>query len=64
MLTPIEKSPLPENVPRGGSNRDAVDSEPKHYQLSYSGPLKVIINFKEEMCIPLKPIPKEDTLRR
>ena len=38
MLTPREKSPLPENVPRGGSNPDAVDSEPKHYQLSYSDP--------------------------
>ena len=38
MLTPREKSPLPENVPRGGSNMDAVDSEPKHCQLSYSGP--------------------------
>ena len=39
MLTPREKSPLPENVPRGVSNPRLCDSEPKHYQLSYSGPL-------------------------
>ena len=37
LTTPREKSPLPGNVPKGGS-RDTVDSEPKHYQLSYSGP--------------------------
>ena len=39
MLTPREKSPLPENVPRGVSNPRHFGSEPKHYQLSYSGPL-------------------------
>ena len=39
MLTPREKCPLPENVPRGVSNPRHFDSEPKHYQLSYSGPL-------------------------
>ena len=39
MLTPREKSPLPENVPRGVSNPRHCGSEPKHYQLSYSGPL-------------------------
>ena len=33
MLTPREKSPLPEE----DRTRDAADSEPKHYQLSYSG---------------------------
>ena len=38
MLTPREKSPLPENVPRGVSNPRHCGSEPKHYQLSYSGP--------------------------
>ena len=38
MLTPREKSPLPENVPRGVSNPRHFGSEPKHYQLSYSGP--------------------------
>ena len=32
MLTPREKSPLPENFPRGGSNPCRLDSEPKHYQ--------------------------------
>ena len=40
MLTPREKSPLPENVPRGGSNPRHFGSEPKHYQLSYSGPAR------------------------
>ena len=38
MLTPREKSSLPENVPRGVSNPQHCGSEPKHYQLSYSGP--------------------------
>ena len=36
MLTPREKSPLPENFPRGGSN--AVDSKPKHYQWAIPAP--------------------------
>ena len=30
---------LRENVPRGVSNPRHCGSEPKHYQLSYSGPL-------------------------
>ena len=38
MLTPREKSPLPKMCPEEDRTRDAVDSEPKHYQLSYSGP--------------------------
>ena len=48
MLTPREKSPLPENFPRGGLNRkispeedrtrDAVDSEPKHFQRAIPAP--------------------------
>ena len=38
MLTPGEKSPLPEYVPRGVSNPQHFGGEPKHYQLSYSGP--------------------------
>ena len=38
MLTPMEKSPLPENVPRGVSNPRHFGSEPMHYQLSYSSP--------------------------
>ena len=39
MLTPREKSPLPKKSPEEDRTRDAVDSEPKHYQLSYSGPV-------------------------
>ena len=39
MLTPREKSPLPKMSPQEDRTRDAVDSEPKHYQLSYSGPI-------------------------
>ena len=38
MLTPREKSPLPKMSPEEDRTRDAVDSEPKHYQLSYSSP--------------------------
>ena len=38
MLTPREKSPLPKVSPEEDQTRDAVDSESKHYQLSYSGP--------------------------
>ena len=38
MLTPREKSPLPKMSPEEDRTRNAVDSEPKHYQLSYSGP--------------------------
>ena len=40
MLTPREKSPLPKMSPEEDRTCDAVDSEPKHYQLSYSGPQK------------------------
>ena len=39
MLTPREKSPVSKISPVEDRTRDAVDSEPKHYQLSYSGPL-------------------------
>ena len=38
MLTPREKSPLPKMSPEEDRTCDAVDSKPKHYQLSYSGP--------------------------
>ena len=38
MLTPREKSPLRKMSPEEDRTHDAVDSEPKHYQLSYSGP--------------------------
>ena len=41
MLTPREKSPLPKKSPEEDRTRDAVDSEPKHYQLSYSGPCQL-----------------------
>ena len=50
MLTPREKSPLPKMSPEEDRTRDAVDSEPKHFQLSYSGPRQHII--KECYCIP------------
>ena len=43
MLTPREKSPLPKMSPEEDRTRDAVDSEPKHYQLSYSGPSPILI---------------------
>ena len=43
MLTPREKSPLPKMSPEEDRTRDAVDSEPKHYQLSYSGPFQIIV---------------------
>ena len=34
MLTPREKSPLLKMSPEEDRTRDAVDSEPKHYQLT------------------------------
>ena len=42
MLTPREKSPLPKMSPEEDRTHDAEDSEPKHYQLSYSGPHRSI----------------------
>ena len=45
MLTPREKSPLPKMSPEEDRTRDTVDSEPKHYQLSYSGPLSDPLEF-------------------
>ena len=41
ILTPREKSSLPKMTPEEDRTRDAVDSELKHYQLSYSGPNSV-----------------------
>ena len=38
MLTPREKSLYWKISPEEDRTRDAVDSKPKHYQLSYSGP--------------------------
>ena len=43
MLTPREKSPLPKMSPEEDRTRDAVDSEPKHYQLSYSSPQLMMV---------------------
>ena len=43
MLTPREKSPLPKMSPEEDQTCDAVDSEPKHYQLSYSGPHALVM---------------------
>ena len=50
MLTPREKSPLPKMSPEEDRTRDAVDSEPKHYQLSYSGPPNITIRNKKSQC--------------
>ena len=50
MLTPREKSPLPKMSPEEDRTRDAVDSEPKHYQLSYSGPL--VVNKRVKRTTP------------
>ena len=51
MLTPREKSPLPKMSPEEDRTRDAVDSEPKHYQLSYSGPL--LIHVCRSICLSI-----------
>ena len=39
MLTPREKSPLPENFPRGGSNPRRCGQRAQTLPTSYSGPL-------------------------
>ena len=39
MLTPREKSPLPENVPRGGSNPRRCGQRAQTLPTSYSGPI-------------------------
>ena len=49
MLTRREKSPLPKMSPEEDRTRDAMDSEPKHYQLSYSGPMK--FHAEELNCV-------------
>ena len=38
MLTPRENPLYRKMSPEEDRTRDAVDSKPKHYQLSYSGP--------------------------
>ena len=43
MLTPREKSPLPENVPRGGSNPRRCGQRAQALPTSYSGPSMVLI---------------------
>ena len=52
MLTPREKSPPPKISPEEDRTRDTVDSEPKHYQLSYSGPpFNVTESHSKVLCI-------------
>ena len=44
MLTPREKIPYTgRKPPEEDRTRDAVDSEPKHYQLSCSGPRQLLL---------------------
>ena len=43
MLTPREKSPLPENFPRGGSNPRRCGQRAQTLPTSYSGPIIIII---------------------
>ena len=49
MLAPREKSPLPKMSPEEDRTRYAVDSEPKHYQLSYSGPPSEVV-IRASVC--------------
>ena len=42
MLTPRKKSPLPKMSPEEDRTRDAVDSEPKHYQRAISAPSYIL----------------------
>ena len=55
LLTPREKSPVLKMSPEEDRTRDAVDSEPKHYQLSYSGPrfsfLSFFLSFFFLLCV-------------
>ena len=52
MLTPREKSPIPKTSPEEDRTRDTVDSEPKHYQLSCSGPLPLGVNMGSDSIHP------------
>ena len=36
--------------PEEERTHDAVDSEPKHYQLSYSGPWPTVIKLSDDSC--------------
>ena len=42
MLTPREKSPLPENLPRGGSNPQRCGQRAQTLPMSYSGPMNSV----------------------
>ena len=54
MLTPREKSPLPENVPRGGSNPRCCGQRAQTLPTSYSGPKNYyIINDQKSFCISI-----------
>ena len=65
MLTPREKSPLPKMSPEEDRTRDTVDSEPKHYQLSYSGPQKILYENKPRKIAGFrKGYPKADHLQQ
>ena len=48
MLTPREKSPLPENVPRGGSNPRRCGQRAQTLLTSYSGPLTSVFNRDDD----------------
>ena len=55
MLTPREKSPLPENVPRGGSNPRRCGQRAQTLPMSYSGPPTSIsvwqyVKLSEQIC--------------
>ena len=48
MLTPREKSPLPENFPRGGSNPRCCGQRAQTLPTSYSGPVKELKRMVKE----------------
>ena len=65
MLAPREKSPLPKESPEDDRTHDAVDSEPKRYQRSYSCPsvfmmsdgtvaLVVLFSFSDATIVCIK----------
>ena len=50
MLTPRETSPLPKMSPEEDRTHDTVDSEPKHYHLSYSSP-QTVFDLNKSVCV-------------
>ena len=50
MLTPREKSPLPENVPRGGLNPRLCGQRAQTLPMSYFGPLVVVLSHPPWFC--------------